>query len=187
MQEQSFLVFRAWIICACVNIIHSHEAVYKATTTKNMTKNLKNRPKPDFSWCRRLSASSLARTSASCKTNVMVFSICPRISSAAAYRRWWTNNLSWNIVASVPQVGDKKQKQQRLPKKKRKKVVFFVCLKKKDKLQRTQSINPTAYGQLRSHYVTSGLGLSKLERTRNVQVEVTFLGVTTAKYKLHRG
>lgn len=184
MQEQSFLVFRAWIICACVNIIHSHKAVYKATTTK---KNVKNRPKPDFSWCRRLSASSLARTSASCKTNVMVFSICPRISSAAAYRRWWTNNLSWNIVASVPQVGDKKQKQQRLPKRRERKLgFFFVCLKK-DKLQLTQSISPTAYGQLRSHYVTSGLGLSKLKRTRNVQVEVTFLGVTTAKYKLHRG
>lgn len=60
----------------------------------------------------------------------MVFSICPRISSAAAYRRWWTNNLSWNIVASVPQVGDKKQKQQRLPKKRERKLVF-VCLFKK--------------------------------------------------------
>lgn len=86
-------------------------------------------------------------------------------------------------MASVPQVGDKKQKQQRIPKKRERK--FFK--KTKDKLQRTESINPTAYGQLRSHYVTSGLGLSKLERTRNVQVEVTFLGVTTAKYKLHRG
>lgn len=89
-------------------------------------------------------------------------------------------------MASVPQVGDKKQKQQRLPKKRERKLLFLFVYLKKDKLQRTQSIN-SAYGQLRSHYVTSGLGLSKLERTRNVQVEVTFLGVTTAKYKLHRG
>lgn len=61
----------------------------------------------------------------------MVFSICPRISSAAAYRRWWTNNLSWNIVASVPQVGDKKQKQQRLPKKRERKLGFFCLFKKR--------------------------------------------------------
>lgn len=88
-------------------------------------------------------------------------------------------------MASVPQVGDKKQKKQRLPKKRERKLLFLFVYLKKDKLQRTQSINSTAYGHLRSHYVTSGLGLSKLERTRNVQVEVTFLGVTTAKYKLH--
>lgn len=103
----------------------------KLRLQKTWQKNVKNRPKPDFSWCRRLSASSLARTSASCKTNVMVFSICPRISSAAAYRRWWTNNLNWNIVASVPQVGDKKQKQQRLPKKRERKLVFFCLFKKR--------------------------------------------------------
>lgn len=83
--------------------------------------------------------------------------------------------------------GRQETKTATVTKKKEKESWFlFVCLKK-DKLQRTQSISPTAYGQLRSHYVTSGLGLSKLERTRNVQVEVTFLGVTTAKYKLHRG
>lgn len=81
---------------------------------------LKHSVTPDFlrrrpSWCRGLSTSSLDRLT-SYSANIMLFSTSPRISSAAAYSRWWTNDLSRNIVASMSlhTVSGHKHQRQRL-------------------------------------------------------------------------
>lgn len=68
-------------------------------------------------WCRnadfwpRFVSSSVARcTSASYKDNVNVMVLCtsPNISSAAAYSRWCTNDLRWNMV-SPPWIEEEKE------------------------------------------------------------------------------
>lgn len=95
---------------AAVKNPHTKISTYDCEIILNKT--LKRSFKPDFccrrSSCRRrLPTFFLDRlTSASYKAKVMVFSTSPKISSAAAYSRWWTNDLSWNMVLSMCQGSD---------------------------------------------------------------------------------
>lgn len=102
------VLLSGFCVCACVNKEQHPELFLPATTMTEMLHN-QAASKPDFfrrrpTWRRRLSTSTFDRlTPASYKASVMVFSTSPRISSAAAYSLWWTNDLSWNMVASMSQ------------------------------------------------------------------------------------